>query len=224
MSVTKSQSAFATIADLIRDLGVPARRIRIKPLPGTAVEKDLIRINDRKLGGLCELIDGTLVEKAMGYREGLLAAFLIEIIGPFVRARSLGMVAGADAGLRLMKRLIRVPDVSFISWDQVPSRRVPDEAFPNLYPDLAIEVFSKGNTRKEMSRKRRDYFRAGTRLVWILYPKTETIEVYTSPTEFTTLTIGDTLDGGAVLPGFSIPVSSIFAPPPTTKPRNGKRR
>jgi hypothetical protein len=75
-----------------------------------------------------------------------------------------------------------------------------------------------------MRRKRREYFRAGCRLVWVVYPKTKTIEVYTSPTDFTTLDINDTLDGGEVLPGFKVPVRIIFAPPPAPKSRNGKRK
>jgi Uma2 family endonuclease len=223
MSTLTRKSRFATVAELIRELGVPAYRIRMTPLPGTATERDLLRINDRK-ERLCELIDGVLVDKAMGYWEGLLGLRIGRLLAEFVEAHGLGLVTGADAEHRLRRGLIRLPDASFVSWDQLPDLKVPEESVPDLYPDLAVEVFSKGNRRKEIRRKRHEYFGAGCRLVWVVFPKTKTIEVYTSPTDFTKLGIGDMLDGGDVLPGFKVPVRTIFAPPPAPKPRNGKKK
>jgi Uma2 family endonuclease len=223
MSIAKPKTRFATVADLIGELGVPADRIRMTPLPGTATERDLLRINESK-EGLCELIDGVLVEKAMGYWEGSVGLRIGRLLMEFVEATGKGIVTGANSEHRLRRGLVRLPDASFVSWDQLPNLEVPEESVPDLYPDLAVEVISKGNTPKEMRRKRHEYFRAGCRLVWIVYPKTKTIAVYTSPTDFTTLDINDTLDGGDVLPGFKVPVRTIFAPPPAPKPRNGKRK
>ncbi len=210
MRAAKPLGRFTTVGDLIRELGVPARRVRLDPLPGTASESDLAQINDRK-EGLCELIDGTLVEKAMGFRKGFLAALFIEFLGPFGRAKDLGIVVGPDSPMRLRRGLVRLPDVSFVSWDQVPNKEIPEESVPSLYPDLAIEIYSRNNTRKEMARKRREYFRAGCQLVWIVYPKTETVEVYTTPTKFTTLNIDGVLNGDHVLPGFKLPLRKIFS-------------
>ena len=224
MRHSRPSATFGTVADLIRELGVPAKRIRLFPAPGTATERDLIRINDRK-EGLCELVEGTLVEKPLGYREGFLALRMGRMLAEFVESLALGLVSGADSVQRLRRGLVRLPDVSFVSWDQLPNRKIPEESVPDLYPDLAVEIFSRSNTRREMARKRREYFRAGCRLVWIVYPKTETIEVYTTPTGFETLDIDDIVNGGEVLPGLKLPVRKIFAPPPTSpKPRNGKSK
>jgi Uma2 family endonuclease len=63
------------------------------------------------------------------------------------------MVLGSDGPMKLMKKLVRIPDVSFTNWDRVPNRRVPNEPVPNLAPDLAVEVLSEGTTREEMERK-----------------------------------------------------------------------
>jgi len=67
-----------TVADLLDRLGgVPPERVRWRPVPGSATEKDVIDAvchEDR----LCELVDGTLVEKAMGFRESALAMALGE--------------------------------------------------------------------------------------------------------------------------------------------------
>ena len=81
----------------------------------------------------------------------------------------------------------------------------------NFYPGLAVEVISSTNTVAEMQRKRAECFAGGTRLMWVVYPTNRTIEVFTpgdgSPK---LLTAADTLDGGEVLPGFSVVVGHIF--------------
>ena len=107
--------------------------------------------------------------------------------------------------------LVRLPDVAFVSWDRLPERRVPDEPIPNVVPDLAVEVLSASNTAKEMARKRGEYFRAGVRLVWEIDPRARTARVYTSESSFTDLAVNDTLDGGTVLPGFTLPLAQLFA-------------
>lgn len=147
-------------------------------------------------------------------------------MGNFVEEFDLGIVAGADGTLRLMPRLVRIPDVSFISWNQLPSREYPAEPIPDLYPDLAVEVLSAGNTAEEMERKLKEYFLAGTRLVWIISPDLRTVHVYTSPDECSLLKETDTLSGGDVLPGFELLLKQLFARLPRRtsrkKGRNGK--
>lgn len=199
-----------TLADLMDRLGgVPLDRVRFRPFPGTAVEEDVLKSDEQGL--LCELVDGVLVEKAMGLRESILACFLIEILGPFVRQRNLGLVTGEQGALRLFPGLVRIPDVAFVSWDRAPNRRVPNEPIPRLSPDLAVEVLSQSNTPGEMARKRHEYFSAGVRVVWLADPKGRTVDVYTSETQFTRLTVADTLDGGPVLPGFQLRLQDWFA-------------
>lgn len=200
-----------TIADLLESLGdVPAFRVRLYPYPGTATEQDVLDYQ-AKDDRLYELIDGTLVEKAVGFRESLLAAALIEWLRAFVRPRKLGVVAAPDATLKLRPQLVRLPDVCFVSVQQLPGGRVPEQPMPELYPDLAIEVLSKSNTPAEMARKRQEFFTAGTKLVWMVDPVRRTVAVYTSPDEATVLQEADILDGGEVLPGFQLPLRQLFA-------------
>ncbi len=214
-----------TLADLLEQLGhIDPKRVRMTPLPGTATEKDVIQI-ERRENRLCELIDGVLVEKIMGFREGYLASKLGRIIGNFVDTHDLGIVVGADGTVRLMKGLVRIPDVSFVSWNQLPSRTVPDGPIPDLAPDLAVEVLSKGNTPGEMQRKLKEYFLAGVRLVWFIDPRTRTAEVFTSPDESTLVRERQSLEGGEVLPGFSLPLTQLFErlAPPSGKKESKKR-
>jgi Uma2 family endonuclease len=204
-------TAIETLADLLVQLGgIAPARVRFRPLPGTATEKDVLDMQGRE-GRLCELVDGVLVEKGMGFLESYLAGALIEILRGFVKPRHLGLVTAPDGMVRLAPGLVRIPDVAFVSWARLPGRRVPREPIPDLSPDLAVEVLSESNTADEMARKRREYFAAGVRLVWQVAPLTRTVEVYTAPEQVTVLHEEDTLEGGAVLPGFALPLREFFA-------------
>ena len=143
----------------------------------------------------------------MGFRESLLAAFLIEVLRAFVTARNLGLVTSSDGMVRIFPDLVRIPDAAFISWERVPGGRVPSEPVPHLVPDLAVEVQSGGNTADETARKLGEYFRAGVRLVWLVEPTDRTVIVHTSAV---VRTESETLDGGDVLPSLSIPLRALF--------------
>jgi Uma2 family endonuclease len=191
---------------------VPAERIRLAPRPGSATENDVLRAYESGKR-LCELFDGVLVEKTVGAYESHLALWLAQLIGPFVRANDLGLLLGADGMLRLAPGLVRIPDCSFIAWSQLPGRVFPRSPIPDLHPDLAIEVLSAGNTRAEMHRKLHEYFNYGARLVWYLDPVRQEMRVHTSPSEIRIVTLDDALDGGQVLPGFTLPLAEVFAVP-----------
>jgi Uma2 family endonuclease len=201
-----------TIADLLDQLGgIPADRVLLKPLPGTATVQDVIDIEARE-NRLCELVDGVLVEKPMGMRESVLAMKLGALLLAFIEPRKLGLVAGADGMLQLKVALVRIPDVAFISWSRFPDGRLPTEAAPLVAPDLAVEILSPSNTKREMSRKLREYFEAGAGLVWYIDPDPRTVAVFmNSGDPIAVLTTSDTLDGGEVLPGFTLPLKDLFA-------------
>lgn len=200
-----------TVADLLKQLGrIPAHRVRLHPVPGTATEADLLAHNDHE-ATLCELVDGTLVEKPMGMLESDLTTTLIMFLKQFVRRHKLGIVTAPDGTMRLATGNVRLPDVAFIAKTSYPGGKRPTEAIPTLAPDLAVEVLSKSNTKAEMARKLREYFGSGTRLAWLVDPKTRSVRVYTSPTASTRLEGDATLDGGDVLPGFVLPLADLFA-------------
>jgi Uma2 family endonuclease len=188
---------------------VPFERIVFDPWPGTATEADVVRLDDHD-DRLCELIDGTLVEKAMGYDESAVAMIIGHILLTFVAPRKLGIVTGEAGMMRILARRVRIPDVAFVSFDRLPDRKRPKGPIPELAPDLAVEVLSDSNTRREMENKLQEYFAAGTRLVWYVDIKTRSVEVYTSPTQKNRISGADLLQGGDVLPGFEVAVSEIF--------------
>jgi Uma2 family endonuclease len=223
MSTVLRDEPVLTLADLLEQLGdISPKRIRANPPPGTATEKDLLRIHARE-DRLYELVDGVLVEKVMGFLESFLACELIKLLGYFLDRHPLGFLAGPDGTVRLMPRLVRIPDISFISWDQVPNHEVPTEPIPDLAPALAIEVLSEGNTPKEMARKLKEYFLAGSHLVWFIDLQKRTVSVYTAPDRCTVLTEEQTLDGGKVLPGFVLPLKTVFAGVPRKLKDSGRK-
>ncbi len=223
-AATTPKTKFPTFADVQARLGnIPEARIRSYPAPGTATVLDLLDgsiVGDR----LCELVDGILVEKTMGFREGSLAARLIFLLQLFLETDNIGLVAGADGLIRFKLELVRIPDVSFIRWDSVEDTDLienPAGAFLDVPPDLAVEVLSPSNTRREMEIKLDEYAKAGVKLVWYVDPERKEVDVYpkANPKRKKTLTAADTLDGNAVLPGFSVPVARLFE---SRAPKKGK--
>jgi Uma2 family endonuclease len=190
--------------------GIHAERVQLDPPPGTATEKDILAIEQRE-GRLCELVEGTLVEKTMGWTESLLAGWLIHLLYLFLDKHDLGILTGEQGPFRLWPGLVRMPDVAFISWDQLPNRKIPKKAIPDLYPDLAVEVLSRKNTKAEIDRKLHEYFRSGTRLAWVVNPRKRCVSVYTAPDQFRLVKEDQSLDGGDVLPGLNLPLRDVFA-------------
>lgn len=199
---------------------IPPERILLTPAPGSATVEDLLLMNDRGYR-VCELVDGVLVGKTMGAEESILASLLGHFLIAFAKKRDLGAVLGEAGFLELQPGLIRAADVSFISWDRLPGARWPKATVPKVSPDLAVEVISKSNTKKEMDRKLLEYFGEGVRLVWYVYPKKRAVDVYTSPVDKRRVRHDQTLDGGEVLPGFKLRLKELFTIP---RRRRRKRR
>jgi Uma2 family endonuclease len=208
---TPAVSNVWTVADMLEQLGnVPANRVLLVPAPGTATEQDLLDLLDHQ-DRICELVDGVLVEKAMGYIESLLAIALSGYLRDFVKKHNLGIILGEAGTLRILPGQVRIPDVSFISWKKFPGGKLPRVQIPSVAPDLAVEVLSPGNTEGELRRKLQDYFSAGVRLVWYIEPASRSAKVYTSPDQFEAFNDTQSLSGGEVLPGFELALRDLFA-------------
>lgn len=205
----KSPPRSETVGQLLNRLGVPARRVLLTPPPGTATEEDLIDVLDHQ-DRLVELVEGTLVEKAMGFLEGRLGTILTTDLHTHARNSRTGICVGDGSPMRILLGTVRLPDVSFVSFERLPNRRVPTEPIGPFAPDFAIEILSQSNTRREMARKRREYFEGGCRLVWEIDPRKQTVRSYTSPDDYEEFGIDDTIDAGPVLKGFTVSLKKLF--------------
>ncbi len=159
-----------------------------------------------------ELVEGELREMVpAGARHGSAAATLTVLLGQHVRAERLGIVLAAETGFIISRDpdTVRAPDISFVAQDRIPSEG-PPEGYWELAPDLAVEVVSPNDTAAEVQSKVQMWLESGVRLVWVVYPGTRSVVVYESLKEISTLTTGDTLSGGNVVPGFECRVGEVF--------------
>lgn len=198
-----------TLADLLNHLGgVPPERVRWQPSPGMAQEQDALTYHHQKRW--MELVDGVLVEKSRSFRESFLSCVVIEAIRTFLRQTPLGTVMGEGTVLRLGNGIVRIPDITYFSREKLPNRLLRSAPLPFTVPDLAVDILGPTNTRLELRRKGQDYFGAGVPMVWIIDPVNTVVEVMTSVTNLVQVTRDKALSGGTILPGFILPLRSLF--------------
>lgn len=158
-----------------------------------------------------ELAEGELIRMSPTKpRHGKIAMKIARILGNYVEAKRLGEIYGTDVGfiIRLNPDTVRAPDIAFVSRERIPED-LGDSFFPYA-PDLAVEVLSPDESAIEIQDKITGYFQAGSKLVWIVNPKTKTVTVYRSLTDIHVLTINDQITGNDLIPGLSFPVADIF--------------
>jgi len=227
--IVRNTSALASPADLehfgdlLARLGdVAPERIRLHPWQDEISDADVAESKDR-FGCLCELVDGVLVEKVMGAPESALATELSRMIKNYLDDHPLGMVTGPDGPVRFRARLIRMPDLSFFSWDRIPGDEMEVDAVLEIVPDLVVEVISPSNRPGEMRVKLGEYFDAGVRLAWFIDYKKRSARAYTSVDDVSALTLKDSLDGGDVLPGFRVKLQTLYDRAFPKRPKKGRK-
>ena len=159
-----------------------------------------------------ELVKGELKKMApAGYEHGTLAAIFTGLLISHVRAQKLGMVTAAETGFKLSTDpdTVRAPDVAFISQKRLDEAGPVRGYWPGA-PDLAVEVVSPGDLYTEVGEKVAEWLGAGSRMVAVVNPRNKQVLVHTSPTDVKVLGLGDTLEGGEVVPGWTLSVEELF--------------
>jgi Uma2 family endonuclease len=159
-----------------------------------------------------ELVRGEIVVMTpSGAEHGGIAAAIVVPVANFVRERKLGRIFIAEVGFVLSRDpdTVRAPDGAFVATERVAAQAHQVGFFEGA-PDLAIDVVSPGDSDQDVHQKVLDYLGAGTRLVWVVRPRSRTVTAHRSLTEARVLTGADALDGHDVLPGFRLQVSQIF--------------
>jgi len=160
-----------------------------------------------------ELQAGILISEPLpGMRHGRVIARIVELLAGYARPRRLGVVFTADTGYILARDpdTLRGPDVSFLTWERFEAAGDRLTACPGA-PDLAVEVVSPTDRTTNLHAKVADYLTAGTRVVWVVDPQTETAAVYRALLSPRRLRGEDLLEAEEVLPGFSVRVAEVFA-------------
>ena len=161
-----------------------------------------------------ELVDGEVVEApGSSMKHVAIVALIFGTLQRFVREARIGQ-AFPDGLAYLLQKIpdtIRIPDVSVIPSDRL-SESGPTDGYSTIVPALTVEVVSPGNSALELRRRIRDYLEAGVSIVWVVWPEERSISVYRGSMAPLELTADDTIDGGDILPGFSVKVADLFDP------------
>ncbi len=158
-----------------------------------------------------ELIHGEIFEvPSPRPLHGLIAARILYFLMAYVMQTDRGYAVGDSNDFVLSGEDIFQPDAAYISKERLP--HLPERF--QLAPDLAVEIVSPSNTASEMQYKVETYIRYGSKLVWVVYPEQKSVYVYRPEGDgslnLRKLTGEEHLEGGTVLPGFSVATSSIF--------------
>lgn len=160
-----------------------------------------------------ELVRGELLMSPKNnFQHELISGELQDAMRAFVKSRRLGVVLGGSIGCWMKNRNCRAPDIAFISKARLikfgfkPNTK---KFFPEA-PDLAVEVLSPSNTRAEINDRIRDFFASESKLVWIIDPEQECVEVCHSLTDRKLIASGGFLDGEDLLPSFRFPIADLF--------------
>ena len=158
-----------------------------------------------------ELVRGELrTMPPPGFRHEEIALQVALQLGGFVKAHRLGRAVGGP-GFRLERHpdTVRAPDFAFIAAGRLPAGP-PPIAYPDLAPDLVVEVVSPGDTATEVQAKIEEWLRAGVRLALVLFPDTRSVAAYRNANDIRLLGPDDVLEIGDVLPGFTCQVRELF--------------
>jgi Uma2 family endonuclease len=190
---------------------MPAERAYVPtmspPALMTADELLHVRIPDKRI----ELVKGLLVvREPAGAQHGRVAMELARRLANHTEARGLGRVYAAETGFTLARDpdTVRAPDIAFIRAERLPD---PEPAgFPDLAPDVVVEVLSPGDRPGVVLAKVADWLSAGTRLVWIVDPERRLARVYRQDGTERLVTVNEALDGEDVVPEFSCTLSAVL--------------
>ena len=163
-----------------------------------------------------EIVDGVRVElPPMSAGNTVLAARLARRMSNVADPAGVGE-AHPDVLIKLplAQERNRRPDVAFVPYSRWPrDRAIPAGNAWEVLPDLCVEVVSPTDRAGEVREKVAEYFAAGVRQVWLIYPELQLVDVYEAADRTHTLGRADALDGGPVLPGFRLALAELFPPP-----------
>lgn len=171
---------------------------------------DLLRMPD---GDFYELVDGVAKEKPMGAKSERVSLRLAYLLEGFCSRTGCGTVFGSNTGYRNCfpgkPRQLRKPDVSFIASGRLPNNE-PPEGDLTIAPDFIAEGASPGDGYEEILERIADFRIAGTRLIWVISPKTKSVWIRRADGTCAEVDESGELSGEDVIPGFTCRVAELF--------------
>ncbi|CAN5600713.1 Uma2 family endonuclease [soil metagenome] len=179
--------------------------------PSTVTAEDLLEMPD---DGFCyELLRGELKKMALaGFEHGSIAMAIGTSLTNPVKSKGLGVVTAAETGFKLASEpdTVRAPDVGFVRRERLEEVKEVKGYWPGA-PDVAVEVTSPGDAHSKVMEKALEWLAAGTRMVLVVDLGQRTVSVYRSLRDIHVLTENDAIDGGDVVPGWTMRLEDVFA-------------
>lgn len=172
--------------------------------------EDLLRLSSQGVKG--ELIDGVLRETVpVGKRHSFIAGNIMAPLHTHVRRDRLGRVGGTDGGVFIRRNpdTVREPDIFFVSAERLPLDDQSD-GYLEVMPELVVEIVSPSDSERDVREKIAMWLDNGVSMALEVRPAERAVMVHRSGVPAVTLTGDEALDGGDVLPGFSLPLGEIF--------------
>jgi Uma2 family endonuclease len=157
-----------------------------------------------------ELVDGRVQEvKHLDFRSSVIGLRVVTLLEQFVNENGLGEVFGALCPFGLSNYTVLMPEAAYITQQKWDSIRYPYRYLP-FPPDLCVEVIPQRTRKQRTIERMHHYFRAGTKAIWLLYPDTQQVGVYTRTGQSNIYTTRGVINGDSALPGFELPVAKLF--------------
>jgi Uma2 family endonuclease len=182
--------------------------MEVSPAPKMWTEEALLALPEAPVK--YEVVHGELVMTPIRLPHEMVIPALVEYLRRYVRTERLGFVAGSDLGCWMKNGNLRCPDLSFIARERVKALVRKPAGFLYGAPDLAVEVLSPSDTLRTVRAKCQEYFESGCRLCWIVDEVSRTVLILRPDGSETLLHDNETLEGEDVVPGFSLPIASLF--------------
>jgi Uma2 family endonuclease len=172
---------------------------------------DLLNL-PRGIGERYELIEGRLIPMApAGFEHGNISARAIYYLTRYAIESGRGRVQTSETGYRIRRdsRTVRAADASFMSYERVPASEKP-VAYLDIAPELVLEVTSPNDKPDEIEKKVREWLDFGVLIVLVAYPDTQRLHVFRAGSDVVILTVEDTFEAEAILPGFTLHIRDLF--------------
>lgn len=143
-----------------------------------------------------------------GYRHGRVVMAVGAHLYYFIKEHNLGEIT--DQSGYIFERdpdTLLGPDLAFVQRAHVPT---DETTYPEVAPDLAVEVISPSQSGPSVEEKAAMYLATGVRLIWIIDPERRTVRIHRSDGSETLLNEQDEIDGEDVLPGFRLSVARLL--------------
>ncbi|MCE7947509.1 MAG: Uma2 family endonuclease [Chloroflexi bacterium CFX4] len=159
-----------------------------------------------------ELYEGDIYEMAPSSQLASVITWrLSSFLSVHVLRADLGIMHSPEGGIRFAENTVLAPDIAFIPKERITG--IQAARFATDLPALVVEVVSPSDSHAQVREKAARYLRFGVAMVWIVFPKARTLEQHTlldDQVRIVTLGEADRLEGGSILPDFSLPLREVF--------------